>query len=157
MPRPRHYQGMAQGGSALLLAFAAAVVPPPVKSVAEWAEESRVVSAESGSSRPGRWRNDLAPELVEIMEELSPASSAQEVDFKKSHQLGGTEAALNLFGYVADEAPAPMLFVMASLEQSKDLVKIKVNPTIAETKSLASKVKEQKSRDADSSTASFKP
>ena len=156
MPRPSHYKGMAHGGAALLLAFASALVPPPVKTISEWAEEKREVSAESGSSRPGRWSNEVAPELVEIMEELSPSSPAQEIIFKKSHQVGGTEIVINTFGFVVDEAPAPMLVVMATLEQSKDLVKLKVNPTIAETRELAAKVREQKSRDADSSTAAFK-
>lgn len=156
MLRPDHYEGMATGKAVVFGSLASTMVPPPPTTVAAWADEKRVVAAESGSSRPGKWSNDLTPFMIEVQEELSPSSPSPSVTLLKSHQIAGTEVAVNLFGYTVDEDPAPMLVVMSSLDQAKDFTSIKLDPTIAATPVLARKVRERKSRSSDASTASMK-
>lgn len=148
--------GLADGRAAFLEGVRRGLRPPRRITVAEWAAERRRVAAESGSPLPGRWRNEVAPYLVEIMECLSPHHPAREVVFKKSAQVAGTEAGLNLIGHTIDEAPGPILVVLPSLDEAKKYNKVKLGPTIEQTPSLRAKVLEQKSRDEDSSTTSFK-
>ena len=83
-------RGLPDGRAAVLAGFRRGITPPPPMNVAVWAEESRWVAAESGSSRPGKWSNDFVPELTEIMECLSFTHPAPEVVLKKSAQVGGT-------------------------------------------------------------------
>lgn len=148
--------GLAVALAVAAAAFANGLKPPPVKTVSAWAAEKRIVAAESGSSFPGRWSNERAPYLVEIMDVLSLSHPAREVTFKKSSQVAGTEAGLNLIGQIIDETPAPILIVLPSIDDGKRYVKTKLQPTIDETPSLKAKVREQKSRDEDGSTTSFK-
>ena len=156
LPRPKAWRGMALGGAVFAAAFATAIDPPPVVSVAEWAEKERQVSAESGSPYPGPWSNDLAPYGVEIMECLSFSHPCREVTLKKSHQIAGTEFGVNLFGYVVDQQPSPIVIVLPTLDEAKKYDRVKLTPTIEATPALRRKVREQKSRDETGSTMSFK-
>lgn len=148
--------GLADGRAVLLSALARALTPPPRLSVSEWAEAQRYVAAESGSPQPGKWHNELVPYMVEVMDVLTLSHPAREVVLKKSHQTGGTEAAVNLFGYVVDQAPAAVLYVLPSLEEAHKFNKIKLQPTIDATPCLSAKVRDAKSRDEDGSTGSLK-
>lgn len=58
-------------------AAAAALRPDPRMRVSEWAAQYRVVPEEI-SALPGPWRNEVAPELVEIMDRLSPDDPCEE-------------------------------------------------------------------------------
>ena len=49
--------------------------PDPLLTVSEWADRYRVLS-QRASSEPGRWRTERTPYLKEIMDCLSPSSSA---------------------------------------------------------------------------------
>ncbi|MGE0154796.1 MAG: phage terminase large subunit family protein [Reyranellaceae bacterium] len=141
----------------LARAFAEGLRPPPVRSVAQWAEQApRIVSAESGTRWPGPWSNAIAPYLVEIMECLSLSHPAREVTFKKSAQVAGSEAGINLIANVIAENPAPVLVVLPTLDEGKKYVKLKLQPTIEATPVLRQAVREQKSRDEDGSTTFFK-
>ena len=91
----------------ILSAWRAGLTPEPDLTVAEWAQEHRVLHGKS-SNEPGPWRNERTPYLREIMECLSPSSRAQRVSFMKGSQLGGTEAGNNWIGYVVHHAPGPM-------------------------------------------------
>ena len=99
LPRSKAWAGIASGATVFAATFAAAIDPPPVLTVSEWAEKHRMVSAESGSPYPGKWHNELVPYGVEIMDCLSFSDPCRDVTFKKSHQVGGTEIGVNLFGY----------------------------------------------------------
>ena len=156
MRRRSAIAGVACGFAAFLTAFAAGATPAPVKTVSEWAGESRVVSAESGSPFPGRWRNDLAPYLPEIMDCLSPSHPCRDVTFKKSHQVAGSEAGVNLFGLVVDHEPGPMLIVLPTLDEASKYNRTKLQPTIDVTPALKRKVRDEKSRSSAGSTAAYK-
>lgn len=153
---PSQIAGLADGRAVFQRAFAAGMRPPPRRTVADWAAEKRQVAAESGSPFPGRWDNARAPYMVEVMECLTPSHPAREVVLAKSHQVAGTEAAINLVGYCIDHEPAAMLYVLPSLDEGKKFVKMKLQPTIDATPALRAKVREQKSRDEDGSTTAFK-
>ena len=155
-PRPQAWAGIALGGAIFAAAFAAAIDPPAVMSVSEWAEAKRKVSPESGSPYAGDWSNDIAPYGVEIMDCLSFSDPCRDITFKKSVQVGGTELGVNLFGYVVDQQPAPVMIVLPTLDEAKKYDRVKLTPTIEATPVLAAKVRAQRSRDESSSTMSFK-
>mgnify|MGYP001627831510 CR=1 FL=1 len=137
-------------------ALADAMEPQRRMSVSEWAEQNRVVSAESGSRYPGPWRNDRAPHLVEIMDSLGPDDPAEDIPFVKSAQVGGSEVGVNFFGYVADQDPGPMLIVLPSHDEANKYSRIKMQPAIDESPVLRRKVLELKDRSERGSTAAFK-
>ena len=149
-------EGLKSGRAAFLAAFAAAAVPAPPMDVNAWAEETRVVAAESGSPLPGRWSNAHAPYLREIQDCLSLAHPSASVVSKASAQSAKTEAGVNLIGALIDQAPAPILVVLPTIEEAGKFNKLKLQPTIDATPALAAKVLPPNSRDEQSSTAFFK-
>lgn len=139
----------------LLAAFASALVPPQPVSVPAWAAEHRVIAA--GTSQfPGRWSNDFAPHLVEVMECLSLSHPCHEVVFRKSNQVGGTECALNLLGAVVDAEPAPAIVLLPTGDTVYRFVRKKLDPMIDATPVLKRKVAPQTSRDERGSTTTSK-
>lgn len=135
---------------------AQAIRPDPIRTVAEWADAERHVSAESGSSRPGRWTTSLVPYLREVMEKLSLSHPATRVTFRKSAQVGGTEAGVNLLGQIMAETPAPCMVVLPTRGEAQDYNRLKLDPTIRATPKLRAKVREVVSRDEKGSTLTFK-
>ena len=148
--------GLASGAAVLLMGLAVGLTPPPVKTVAEWAAEKRMVSAESGSPYPGKWSNERVPYMVEPMECMSLSDPCRSVTLAKSAQVAGTECGVNLFGYVVDENPAPMMIVLPTLDELRKYNRVKLQPTIDETPALKKKIEAQKSRDESGSTTLFK-
>jgi phage terminase large subunit GpA-like protein len=135
--------------------FAAGLRPDPELTVSEWAEQNRMVPNES-SARPGKWSNELAPYLVEVMDCLSPSHPCREVTFKKSAQVGGTECGLNFFGMVAHLAPGPMGVFLPTVDMAKAYNRTKLGPTVEASPALRNRVLDQKSRDERGSTTMFK-
>ncbi|UXQ89127.1 terminase large subunit family protein [Synechococcus phage MinM1] len=130
--------------------------PNPRRSVADWAEAERVVSAESGSPWPGRWQTRRVPYLREIMEKLTLSHPARRVTFRKSAQIGGSECGVNLVGQIMAETPAPVMIVLPTASEAGDYNRLKLDPAIRETPALRRKVRAVVSRDENGSTAAFK-
>ena len=80
--------------------------PPPDMTISQWAEKYRILAG-TASSEPGRWSNARTPYLVEIMDELSPQSSATDVVFMKGSQIGGTEVLINTALYYIKPSRRP--------------------------------------------------
>lgn len=139
-----------------LSSFAAGLEPDPEVLVSEWAQEERFVAPESGSPFPGKWTNARVPYLVEIMDCLSPSDPCRSVTFKKSAQVAGTEAGINLIGMVADKAPGPILVVLPTVDEGKKYNRVKLQPAIDVTPALRAKIREKKSRDERGSVVMFK-
>lgn len=135
-------------------AFAQGLMPDPDYRISEWAEKHRVIPAET-SSMPGKWRNAVAPYLVEIMDCMSPSDPCRRVTVLKSAQSGGSEAATNVAGFVADVAPGPMLIVHPTLEAAANWDREKLTPNIEVNPRLRKKVVENKGR-SGGSTAKHK-
>ena len=90
------------------------------------------------------------------MDCLSFSDPCRDVTFKKSHQVGGTEIEVNLFGYVVDQRPCPAVIVLPTIEEATKYDRVKLTPTIEATPALNAKVRAQRSRDESGSTMSFK-
>lgn len=135
--------------------FAAGLRPDPELTVSAWAERYRMVPNES-SARPGRWSNEVAPYLCEVMDCLSPSHPARQVTFMKSAQVGGTECGLNWFGLIAHQAPGPMGIFLPTVDMAKAYNKTKLTPSVDATPELRDTVAEQKSRNDRGSTTLFK-
>ncbi|MBB6251419.1 phage terminase large subunit family protein [Nitrospirillum iridis] len=151
---------MASGKAVFLAGVIEGAQPPKLRPVPQWAQEVRMVGAESGSvyarGKDVKWTNDRAPHLVEVMECLSMADPSTEVTFTGSAQIAKTEAGLNLVGQIIDEDPSPILILLPSLSEQQKYVQIKLQTTIDATAVLREKVRANKSRDADSSTQTTK-
>lgn len=128
-------------------AFAKAIRPRMRLLVSEWADAHRKMTSKSTGHR-GPWRTSLVPFAKEPMDCLSLTSSIQEITLMKPAQSAGTEIALNWIGYVIDHAPAPILYVMPTLEVRKRFVKQRLDPMLVDTPKLASKFKAKIRRDS---------
>lgn len=135
---------------------ATALRPDPRKRVSEWAAEERVVAADA-SVLPGQWNNDIAPELVEIMDRLSPDDPCENVILMKCAQSGGSEVGCNWLGYIMHKTPGPGMYIGPSVKASKDWRAEKLDPTINVTDVLnplkGGVVFGQKSRSGEGSTS----
>lgn len=137
-------------------ALAMALRPPPKLKVSEWAEEHRIISAESGSRHPGPWKNERAPHLIEVMDALGPDDPAEDVVFVASAQVGKSETGINWFMWIVDYAPGPTIIVLPSYEESIKYVRTKLQPAIDETPAVRRKVLEMTNRSERGSTTSYK-
>lgn len=147
---------LADAEATVLRAFARAFEVPPPRDVAQWADAERVVSAESGSQWPGRWRTDRVPYLRAIMEVMTLAHPCRRVTLLKSAQIGGSESGLNLIGQVMAETPAPILVMLPSIDMMLGYNRLKLDPMIQSTPALSRRVDAITNRDESGSTVTFK-
>ena len=96
-----------------------ALVPPENITVSEWAEKYRQLDAKT-TARPGPWRNSSTPYLKGLMDEFNNYET-EEIVFVKPTQVGGTEAILNMIGFVIDEDPSPAMVVYPTDELAKSI------------------------------------
>src|SRR5262245_55542442 len=148
--------GLANAWRVVAGAFAKGLEPPRRRTVAQWAAEERVVSPESGSRFPGKRKNDLTPHLVEPFVVCTLNVPSRHGTFPKCHLAGLSEVGLNLSSSINADEPATMLIVLPTTDEVKKYVKTKLQPTIDATPSVSSRVKEQKPRDEEGSTTTFK-
>lgn len=120
--------------------------PPKDLTVSEWAAENRVLVRQS-SAEPGKWKNERTPYLVEIMNALSdPAVS--DITVAACAQVGKTEAELNFLGYIIDQDPGSVLYVLPNVDEAKKFSRLRIAPAIRASKTLKDKVSDAKSRDS---------
>lgn len=110
---------------------AAGIRPDPLEKVSDWASRFRIVP-EMGSL-PGRWRNEVAPYLVEPMDALSPESDCDQVVIIKPAQSGGSAIAENWLGFLMHRAPGPIMYIGPTIPAAKDWYQEKLSPTIQAT------------------------
>ena len=118
--------------------------PPEDLSVSEWAEKYRMLDSKT-SAMPGPWRNDKTPYLTEIMDELNNYET-QEIVFCKPSQVGGTEAELNMTGYVIQQDPAPMVIVYPTDKLGESIATNRIKPMIKNSEALREKYYEFQSQ-----------
>jgi phage terminase large subunit GpA-like protein len=124
-----------------------ALSPPPLLTVAQWADQNRKLPRIS-SSEYGPWRTSRFPFLREIMADLSLTSSVQEVAVMKGSQLGFTEVALNLMFYNIDHHPVPMLYVQPTIDTIEKFSKQRFTPSAELVPKVYEKIGDMKSRDS---------
>ena len=133
--------------SPYLKGFFQGLKPDTRLTVSEWADKKRILPAKA-AKEAGRWRTARTPYLKEIMDCLSPSSPIEKVVFMKGAQVGGTEAGNNFLGYVIDHVPAPMMYVLPTLDMAKRTSRQRIAPMIEEMPSLKEKVRDPRSRDS---------
>ncbi len=126
--------------------------PAPDIKVSQWAEENRVLSKES-SSAPGKWRNDTAPYQIEIMDAVNDPE-IEDIVVMSCSQIGKNEIINNIIGYYVDIDPCPILLIEPTLELAEDYSKRRLAPLIRDTKALAEKISDAKSRDSNNTILS---
>ena len=122
--------GLQDGAAVLFRALAAAAAPIRQRTVAQWAEEERFVAQESGSARPGKWRNATSPYALEPMACLDASDPARRVIVMAAAQLLKSELFLNWAGQTISDDPAPMMLVLPSLEELRNWNNTKWQPTL---------------------------
>lgn len=132
-------------------AVASAIRPDPQYKISEWAAEHRLVPGDT-SAKPGRWENDFAPYLTEIMDCLSPDHPCHKVTFLKSAQCGGSEIIMNALGYIVDVAPGPAMVVHPTINGGKSWTREKLDPNFDQNPRLKRKLTAVVSRDGGSTT-----
>ena len=125
-------------------------LPPPRLTVAEWADQNRVLSPEA-SSEPGRWRTERVEYMREIMQAFSDPD-VETVVLRKSAQVGYTEILLNIIGYRMELDPGPMLMVQPTIDMAETISRDRISPMLRDTASLAGLVRDPRSRDGENRT-----
>ena len=100
--------------------------------VSLWAERHRVIHT---SSRPGPWRNSVAPYLAGIMD-ASFLPGVRTVTLMKSPQTGGTEAVHNCVGYAVDRQPGPVLYVYPDEVTARENARDRILPMLQDSPRL---------------------
>lgn len=113
----------------LLRCFGEGLLPPDDLMLDEWSDRHRVLPRVS-SSEYGLWRTSRFPFLREIMRELSPCSSRQQIVVMKGAQLGFTEIAVNWMMYTIDQDPAPLLYVQKTIDAVEKFSKQRLQPSV---------------------------
>lgn len=130
----------------LALGACSVAKPPPELTVADWADEYRMLSPES-SAEPGRWRTDRAPYQRGIMDAFSDPAT-KEVVVMSSAQIGKTEFLLNVLGYYIHQDPSPILLLQPTLDMAEAFSKDRLAPMVRDTPALQGKIADPKSRDS---------
>lgn len=111
--------------------------PPESLTVSEWADKYRILDSKT-SAEPGPWSNDRTPYLKGIMDEFTNYET-EEIIFVKPTQVGGTEALLNMLGYVIQQDPSPTEIVYPTDTMAKSVSGQRIQPMILSTPQLAKK------------------
>lgn len=103
---------------------------PEKLTVSQWAEKYRILDESSNFS--GRWSNDVTPYLVGIMDAFNDPY-IQEINFCKPTQVGGTEAMLNMLGWIIMDNPSPTMIVYPNDDLAKDTSNDRLKPSLTKT------------------------
>lgn len=135
-----------------LEAFRSGLMPDPLQTVDEWADEN--VELPSFVAEAGKYRTSRTPFWREVYVCLSPSHPCHEVAVMKSHQIGATTVGVNWLGYTVDRAPAAAMVVEPTVDLAKKFSKQKLQPMIDLTPCLKGKVREARTRDSGNTVLS---
>jgi phage terminase large subunit GpA-like protein len=93
-------------------------VDPSIPSILSWSTESRYLPAGS-TERPGQWRPEFMPYLIEIQENLHPDSPIRITSVLKSTQSGATTGIENAIGHSIKYGLHNILYVISDLDMAK--------------------------------------
>ncbi|WP_175796341.1 phage terminase large subunit family protein [Burkholderia anthina] len=141
-----------------------AIQPDEQISIAEWAEEYRVLPP--SSPEPGKWRNSRTPYLVGIMDALCGADSTvtryahdDDTPFDnswvvecvqmKGHQVGGSSAGENFIGHAISTAPGNVLVVFPTGTAGKKWELDRFEPMRESTPALRKRIRKSGTKGSD--------
>jgi phage terminase large subunit GpA-like protein len=122
--------------------------PPPRVTVSEWANKNRYMT----EPFPGLYRTELTPYLEEIMDQLSPYNPTQEIIFKKSSQIGATEAGNNWIGAIIHYYLGNTLMVLPTKDLATTNAKQNIEKMIDASPDLRKRVPSARKRDSGNTT-----
>lgn len=122
------------------------VAPPLPLSIDEWADENRILSAES-SAEKGPWDTNRAPYQREPMRAISDPD-VETVVLMWAAQLGKTDIQLNTIGYYTGHDPSPIIVIQPDLMVAKDFSNDRLTPMYRDSPQLSKLVVKDKSRDS---------
>lgn len=123
-----------------------ALRPPPKLTLTQWADQYRMLPAES-SSEPGRWKTSRVGVARGPMEAVTDPA-VHVVTVMCCTQLLKSELILNTIGYYIHQDPAPMIVMLSSSELAEAFSKDRVAPMLRDTPVLADKIADSRSRDS---------
>lgn len=108
--------------------------------ISEWADRKRILGKDE-SPNDGPWSTETVPFLRDIMNSLND-ERIHKVIFMKCTQIGGTEVGINMLGYLMDQEPCRIIYVMPEDTTAKEfsserLQKVFFNNACFENKYLA--------------------
>lgn len=117
---------------------------PEHLTISQWAEKYRILDESSNLS--GRWSNDITPYLVGIWDAYLE-QSVREIYFCKATQIGGTEALINILGYIIMHDPAPAMIVYPNDDLAKDISSKRLRPAMRLIPEIRKIFQETRSKD----------
>lgn len=118
--------------------------PPEKLTVSAWADKARILD-EKTSAEPGPWKTSRTPYLRGIMDAFTDPE-IEEIVFVKPTQVGGTEGANNMLGYIIEQDPSPTLIVYPTLDLAEYTSKNRLQPMVKLCPSLKERYHEQDSK-----------
>lgn len=106
---------------------------PEKITVSQWAEKYRIL--DESSNFAGKWSNSITPYLAGIMDTFNDPY-VQEINFVKPTQVGGTEAMLNMIGWVVMQDPSPTMIIYPTDDLAKDTSNDRIKPSLTKTKEI---------------------
>lgn len=123
-----------------------ALKPDEPMNVSEWAAKYRYMG-ESETSRPGPWRNEIVPYLVDIMDSLN-RDGIEQITFLKPTQVGGTECGINILGYIIAQSPCRIMYVLPNKDAMEDFSQDRLQKVLTSNECFAGKFEADKSKNA---------
>ena len=112
----------------------AILLPPPKLTVSEWADQKRILSAET-ASEPGKYSIRRAPYQAGMMDAILDPR-IEEVTLMTCARVGKTTVIENVFGYFVDYDPSSMLMVQPSDRKAENFSKLNLGPMIRDNECL---------------------
>jgi len=121
-------------------AYASALRPLPRMRPSAFAEKYRQLK-EGTTERPGPWRNDVFPYLVDCMDVIEEAlvTGKRGVVLMKSGQGGGSEAMINALSYLLSYWPGPALYLIDKDELAREFGRERFSYVVATCEPLRRK------------------
>lgn len=116
----------------------AALKPPPVLTLSQWADKYRYLSSEN-SAAPGKWRTDKAPYQREIMDAIGDPH-VRKIVVMSAAQIGKTAMLMNMIGYYMHYYPAPLMILQPTVSMGETFSKDFLAPMLRDTPVLSALV-----------------
>ena len=122
--------------------------PPKKLTIAEWAENERIVSGEE-TSVPGPWYADRVPYTVGIMDAISDIKTEKVVIVTGAQMAKTNCGILNPIGYYITNDPCPIMVVQPTIAMGATFSGKRLTPMLRDTPCLRGKVAMEKSRSTE--------
>lgn len=123
-----------------------ALKPEDPMRVSEWAAKYRYMGANE-TSRPGPWRNEIVPYLLDIMDSLNK-DGIEQITFLKPTQVGGTECGINILGYIISQAPCRVMYVLPNKDALEDFSQDRLQKVLTSNECFHGKFEATNSKNA---------